>query len=88
MAWKIEFTEEATSDLADLDRATQRRILKYVHERLANHPDPRKLGDTLAGPLGGMMRFRVGDYRLLAKADAGKVTILIVKIGNRREVYR
>jgi mRNA interferase RelE/StbE len=88
LAWKIEFTEEAERDLGDLDRTTQRRILKYVHERLAPHPDPRKLGDTLAGPLAGMIRFRVGDYRLLAKADAGKVTILVVKIGNRREVYR
>ncbi len=35
-----------------------------------------------------MMRFRAGNYRLLAKADAGKLTVLIVKIGNRREVYR
>ena len=67
MAWKIEFTEDAARDLDGLDRTAQRRIIKYVHERLAPHPDPRKLGDTLAGPLGGMMRFRVGDYRLLAR---------------------
>ena len=88
MVWKIEFTEDAVRDLERLDRTNQRRILKFVHDRLAPHPDPRKLGDTLAGPLSGMMRFRVGDYRLLAKAEASKVTILIVKVGNRREVYR
>lgn len=88
MAWRIEFTEEAARDLEGLDRTNQRRILKFVHDRLAQHPDPRKLGDTLAGPLGGMIRFRVGDFRLLAKAEASKVTILIVKVGNRREVYR
>jgi len=75
-------------DLGGLDRTNQRRVLKFAHERLTQHPDPRKLGDTLAGPMAGMMRFRVGDYRLLAKADAGKLTILIVKVGNRREVYR
>lgn len=47
LAWKIEITEDAARDLEDLDRTIQRRILKYVHERLAPHPDPRKLGDTL-----------------------------------------
>ncbi|HWI87465.1 MAG TPA: type II toxin-antitoxin system RelE/ParE family toxin [Sphingomonas sp.] len=33
-------------------------------------------------------RWRIGDYRVIARIEDDRVTILIVHLGHRREVYR
>lgn len=51
--------------------------------------DPRSIGDALKGTeLGDLWKYRVGDYRIIASIEDKIVCILVVRIGNRREVYR
>jgi mRNA interferase RelE/StbE len=89
MAWKIEFTPEAQRNLDRLDKQVIRRIVKFVTERVANLEDPRSLGDALHGPdLRKYWKYRVGDYRVISKIEDERISIVIVRIGNRREVYR
>jgi len=89
MAWKIEFDRAAERELAKLDRAVAQRILVFLHGRVSQLEDPRSLGEALKGSrLGAFWKYRVGDYRIIAHIDDGLVHILIVRIGNRREVYR
>ena len=89
MAWKIEFDQSAERELAKLDIQVARRILVFLHGRLAPIGDPRSIGEALKGSrLGAFWKYRVGDYRVIAHIDDGLVRILVVRIGNRREVYR
>lgn len=89
MAWRIELTPTAHKGLKDLDRAVAGRILKFLHERLAPMEDPRSLGDALKGSeLGDFWRYRVGDYRIICAIEDRRLLILVVRIGNRREIYR
>lgn len=61
----------------------------FLHERVSTLDDPRSIGDALKGAkFGEFWKYRVGSYRVIAKIEDGKVRILVVKIGNRREVYR
>lgn len=47
------------------------------------------LGEALRGPeLGRFWKYRVGAYRVIARIDDGSVTVLVVRIGHRRQVYR
>jgi mRNA interferase RelE/StbE len=55
---------------------------------VAARDDPRELGKALRGPLGELWRYRVGDYRIICDIRDGVLTILVLQIGNRREVYR
>jgi mRNA interferase RelE/StbE len=51
--------------------------------------DPRSIGEALKGSkLGCFWKYRVGDYRIISSIEDGALKILVVKIGNRREVYR
>jgi mRNA interferase RelE/StbE len=50
--------------------------------------DPRSLGKALTGPLGGLWRYRVGDYRVICDIQDGALCVLVLQVGNRREVYR
>jgi mRNA interferase RelE/StbE len=89
MAWKVELTPLAEKNLDKLDRQIARRILSFLHGRLALLDDPRSLGEALKGSeLGDFWKYRVGDYRITAGIEDSKLTIYVVRIGNRREVYR
>jgi mRNA interferase RelE/StbE len=89
LAWLIEIDEAAKKDLAKIEKQVARRITAFIRERLAHFDDPRSIGEALKGPrLGEFWKYRVGDYRIIAKIEDGLLRIMVVKIGNRREVYR
>ena len=89
MAWQIELDDAAKKDLAKLDKPVAKRITAFIRERLAVMDDPRSIGDALKGSrLGELWKYRVGDYRIIADIEDGALKILVIKIGNRREVYR
>lgn len=89
MAWRIEFDPSAARELARLDPPVARRILRFLHERVAHLDDPRSVGERLKGDrFSEFWKHRVGDYRIIASMQDREVLILVVRIGNRREVYR
>lgn len=89
MAWKVELAPAAERELDKLDPQTARRILAFLHERLAVLDNPRSIGEALKGSrLGLFWKYRVGDYRVISHIEDDVVRILVVKIGNRCEVYR
>jgi mRNA interferase RelE/StbE len=89
MAWTIEFDPAAAKELDKLDSVTTKRILRFLYERVAKLDDPRNIGEALRGSkLGEFWKYRVGDYRLVSRIEDGRLLILVVKIGNRRDVYR
>ncbi len=88
MAWTIEYAETARKQLRKLDKTTARRIVEFMDTRVATGENPRKVGKALRGSLGDLWRYRVGDFRVLCDIQDGVLTVLVLQIGNRREVYR
>ena len=89
MAWKIEIDPAAAKELGKVDPQVARRIAKFLQERVASLDDPRSIGEALKGSaLGEFWKYRVGDYRIISSIQDSLVTILVVRIGNRRDVYR
>lgn len=87
MAWKIEYTDTARTQLRKLDRSTARRIMDYMDDRVATE-DPRRLGQPLTGSLGKLWRYRVGRFRVVCDLQDEAVRVLVVRVGRRDEVYR
>ena len=88
MAWTIEYTESATRQLRKLDRQSALRIVDYMEARVAGSGDPRSAGKALTGPLGGLWRYRIGDHRVICEIVDGALKVLVVRMGDRKEVYR
>jgi mRNA interferase RelE/StbE len=88
LAWTVSYTQTAKRQLKKLDQPVARRILDFLDERVAKHEDPRTLGKALTGPLGTLWRYRVGNYRIICEIQDRAVTILVIQIGHRGEVYR
>ncbi|MDQ3471273.1 MAG: type II toxin-antitoxin system RelE/ParE family toxin [Pseudomonadota bacterium] len=88
MAWQIEFLPEAAKELRKLDRQVAARIVKTLEQRIATLDDPRQIGSALAGEHAGYWRWRIGDYRVVARIEDERITVLVVRVAHRREVYR
>ena len=89
MAWQSELDDAAKSDLAKLDKQIARRITAFLRERLSTQDDPRSVGEALkASRSGAFCKYRFEDYRIISSIEDSALRILVVKIGNRREVYR
>jgi mRNA interferase RelE/StbE len=88
LAWTIDYTDTAKAQLRKFDKQIAKRILDYMDARVSVLDDARSLGKALTGPLGGLWRYRVGDYRVICDIQDGALCVLVLQVGNRREVYR
>ncbi len=89
MAWQIEFDPDAVKELQKLDRPVQVRLIAFLRDRLALLEDPRSLGEALSGArLGSYWKYRVGDWRIVCDIQDQRIVVRVLRVGNRREVYR
>jgi mRNA interferase RelE/StbE len=87
LVWQIEFDPAAKKELGKLDPQIANRILQFLKSRLAKYKDPRELGEALKGSkLGEFWKYRVGDYRIIASIQDKAVCILVLRIGDRKEI--
>ena len=85
--WRVEFDAAAARELRKLGHDAQQRILRYLRQRIATAEDPRRFGRALTNDLKGLWRYRVGDYRIVAKIEDDRFIVLVLTVGHRREVY-
>jgi mRNA interferase RelE/StbE len=88
MAWRIEFDPAAVKELEKLDKTVERRIVKFLRDRVANLEDPRQIGGSLQGTRSGLWKYRVGDYRVICSLEHDRLVVLVLQVGHRREVYK
>ena len=88
MAWTLELTNSAERDLRRLDRNTAQRIRDYLEKRVLVADNPRVLGEALSGRLAGSWRYRVGDYRVICNIQDTVLTVLVVCVSKRSDVYK
>ncbi|MCI1891979.1 MAG: type II toxin-antitoxin system RelE/ParE family toxin [Schleiferilactobacillus harbinensis] len=71
-----------------MDQFVQRRIVRWLDERIEGSNNPRAWGRALEDKLGTLWRYRIGNYRVIADIQDGNFTVLVVKASARGEVYK
>jgi len=87
LASAVEFSKPADRALRKLPRDVQLRLVDFLRERVLSLSDPRSIGHALQGNFAGKWRYRVGDYRLICTIEDQKMVILVIELGNRRDIY-
>lgn len=83
--YKVEWKKSAKKELKKLDKQVIPRILQAV-ENLAENPyssDSKKLVGS-----DSIYRIRIGDYRIIYNIESSVLTIEVIKVAHRREIYR
>ena len=86
--WHVQLEAGAADDLRQLGAPDRQRVLRYLRTRLATPDDPRRFGKALTGDLKDLWRYRIGDVRVIASIKDETVTVLVLRVAHRREVYR
>ena len=87
MKYHVELTETAKKQLKKMDRTTASFITSWMRKNLEGCSNPRQRGKGLTANRSGQWRYRVGDYRIIAKIEDDRVLILVLEVGHRSEVY-
>lgn len=83
--YSIEFTPAAFRELASLPKDAQKRIGKKI-DALAQNPRPAGVVAIKGGE--GLLRLRVGAYRVIYRVEDDRLIVLVVRVGHRKDVYR
>ncbi|WP_332445479.1 type II toxin-antitoxin system RelE/ParE family toxin [Dehalococcoides mccartyi] len=82
--YRIDLRRKAQQDLDKLPKKDFEAVIEKIKE-LANTPRPKGI-EKLKGS--GLWRVRQGDYRIVYNIDDKQSQVIIVRIGNRRDIYR
>ena len=89
MVWTVEYAASVRKSVRKQAPGVRKRIRRYIEERLASLDAPRQLGAALRGTqFEDLWRFRVGDYRIIARLEHARLIILVLAVAHRREVHR
>jgi mRNA interferase RelE/StbE len=87
LIWRIEWDYDAAKELRKLGHHEQKQIMDYLHKRIATNENPRCFGAGLSGDKSGLWRYRVANYRIICRIEDKVTTVLVIKVGHRRDVY-
>ena len=83
MYW-IEFENRCLRELKRLDKKTAKKALEIIENHIAKDPYNAK---PLKGPYKGLYSFRQSDYRIIYEIIEDTITIVVLRIGHRKNVY-
>jgi mRNA interferase RelE/StbE len=86
--WHIRIDESLEKTLKKIDIETRKRIFDFLKSRVAVSENPRILSEPMKGNFAGLCRYRVGDYRIICRIEDDILTVLVLKIGHRKNIYK
>lgn len=88
MMYRVVYDVGVKKDIRNIDKTSWQKIKKWIDENLQGCSEPRLKGKPLTGDMKGLWRYRVGNYRIIARIDDEHLEILAVRIAHRGKVYR
>jgi len=83
--YSVEITRTAERQLKKLSQDERQRVARTVAMRAI---DPRPRGSRKLAGYDDVFRVRMGQYRVIYSIDDGRLTVLVLKLGHRKDVYR
>ena len=87
MEYKVVYEKAALKKIQKMDRMQRSFVLSWIDKNLNNTSNPRKFGKALKGSYDNYWRYRVGNYRLIAKIDDQNIIIFLIDAGHRKDIY-
>ena len=88
MTWIVEFENSARKEFKKLDFQAQKKILRFLRERITTDEDPRRFGEQLKGNWTSFWKYRIGDYRVICDIQDERLLVLVVRVRHRSKAYQ
>lgn len=87
VAYDIQIHPDAVDDLAALPKKARRQVDQKI-VGLAENPRPANARPLKGNPYKGIWKLRSGDYRILYSIQDNAFVVLVVMVGNRKDIYK
>ncbi len=84
MSYSVSIKQSALKSLKSIAYGDRLRIIEAIDQLKINPA----AGGVLKGEYSGLRRIRIGSYRVVYEVHDAQLTVLVIRIGHRREVYR
>ncbi len=84
MSYSLKIKTSAAKSLERIDQPDRLRLIEAI-DRLTVSP---LAGGVLKGEFSGLRRLRVGRHRVIYEVSEEQLTVLVVRVGHRRDIYR
>jgi len=84
LAYKLLIDSKIIKDLKNIDKKWQTKIVDTIKGKLVENPYN---GKKLVGDLSHYYRFRVGNYRIIYEIIENETTVIVIKVGHRKNIY-
>lgn len=88
MTYQVRFEKRAQKTLKKMDKHQAGIIMAWIKKNLIGTTNPRAYGKGLTANRPGEWRYKIGDYRIISHINDETITILILEIGHRRDIYK
>ena len=88
MRYKVEYSRTAVKQFKKMDKKIAALILSFIEEKLVGCENPGLYGKALQGNLNDKWRYRIGDYRILAKIEDSILIVTVVELGHYKDIYK
>ena len=88
MTWIVEFENSARKEFKKLDFQAQKKILRFLRERITTDEDPRRFCEQLKGNWTSFWKYRIGDYRVICDIQDERLLVLVVRVRHRSKAYQ
>jgi len=83
--YKIEVSATAEKQIRGLGRDDQVRVLRAIWQLAV---DVRPRGARKLRGYDDVYRIRVGTYRVIYSVESGRLLVIVLKVGHRKNIYR
>jgi mRNA interferase RelE/StbE len=84
-SYRIEVSATAERQIRKLPRSDQIRVVRVIQ---ALSTDPRPPGCRKLSGQGDAFRVRIGRYRVLYAVEDRRVVVIVLRVGDRKDIYR
>lgn len=85
--YAVRLDPRAAAELRKFDRSAQERIATFLSTRVHGQTNPREQGKALTGGKAQLWRYRVGAYRVVCHINDAERSVVVMRIGHRKDVY-
>lgn len=83
MKYTIDIKKRAEKFITKLPKSEKERVLKAIYQL----PEGEDIKQLKGNKNKGLLRLRVGDYRIIYTVDNGNLIVYVIDAGNRGEIY-
>lgn len=88
MMYQVKISDKTLKQLANMDRYLAKFMLAWIQKNLEGTLNPKSFGKGHVGSKKGILKYRIGSYRLFTQINDNELLILVIEIGHRKDVYK